>query len=274
MRTSTFDMYYDPRHFNPLQLQPRCAIEFCFQGLARWFAEYVTTFPAMIHDRRVGVVAIALDVDYLAPFSFFDGDRFTLTARCRVLRAGSMLETTTYIVSDDKPVAQSTMLCRCVALGDGSGLAALPGSFPSDMLNLFAPAERTAGNPKLDFHARLRSITARAVPLAEGVHHVTVYRHLCEVADQWCSSELPGYFGAGREDLIQRNGDEHPAITDGLRLPLRSVHIRIPRPLFLLDEASVKTVAYPCGDGVCFVHQVTTPGGASHAQGIEMLRYP
>lgn len=131
MRTSTFDMYYDPRHFNPLQLQPRCAIEFCFQGLARWFAEYVTTFPAMIHDRRVGVVAIALDVDYLAPFSFFDGDRFTLTARCRLLRAGSMLETTTY----------------------------------------------------------------RAVPLAEGVHHVTVYRHLCEVADQWCSSELPGYFG-------------------------------------------------------------------------------
>jgi hypothetical protein len=83
---------------------------------------------------------------------------------------------------------------------------------------------------------------------------------LCEVADQWSYIELPGYTGASREKLIMAAAGAAPELVGGLRQPLRRFTAEFRRPLYVLDEVTVKTRAFAAGDRLAFIHRVIRTG--------------
>ena len=52
---------------------------------------------------------------------------------------------------------------------------------------------------------------------------------------------MPGYTGASRERLIMTAAADIPALVGGLKEPLKRLTAEFRRPLYLFDEAIVKT---------------------------------
>jgi hypothetical protein len=92
--------------------------------------------------------------------------------------------------------------------------------------------------------------------LAQGESSFCVYRHLCEVADQWCFVELAGFCGAGRESLVFKYSDKVAELSKGLTSPMKKFVAELSRAYFLSDEGVVKTKAYKVGDEVYFIHHL------------------
>ncbi|WP_158858100.1 hypothetical protein [Streptomyces sp. NRRL B-1347] len=272
-RASRLSIHYDTGMFSPLQLQPRAAASLLFMGWTRWLADHATPFPSILRDYRVSFPVVGFRLRYLSPFGFFDGNHFDLTTYTRLLRDRTMLETTAEIRSDDTSVALVSFLSRCLLLDGSESLTGVPGTFPDSFSALFTKEEQPEAWSPGHFSKSLKSLTRDRTPVLESIFHLTVNRHLCEVADQWCFVDIPGHLCAARETMIEKCGTEYPIVRDGLRRPLRSVEFRLTRPLFLLDSATITTSSYIDGDELSFVHHISGPDGAARAAAIETLEY-
>ncbi|NJM91144.1 MAG: hypothetical protein HC863_02500, partial [Myxococcales bacterium] len=89
MRVIRHDLVVDTCLFSPLQLQPRALFAHSWNGLARWFAEHVCSFPSLLGDHRFGMVFLAIELRYREPLGFFDADVLRQEVTAQLARQGS-----------------------------------------------------------------------------------------------------------------------------------------------------------------------------------------
>ena len=92
--------------------------------------------------------------------------------------------------------------------------------------------------------------------MAEGSYEFTVYRHACEVADQWCVIQIPCYVSEAREALALAQGDHIPDLRRALGQPLRNLDMELRRPMYVFDKGTIVTKAYDVDGRFAFIHQV------------------
>lgn len=273
-RTSTFDLYYDSGFFSPLQMQPHRVLALADMGWVRWMAEHIVPFPVMIREHQTAVVVTGLRLRYREPFGFLDGDHVTVATRIQLLGDRTVQGVTTDVTALSTNIATVDWTCRVLRITNHETLSATVGRIPDHLASRFDGAEphaRTAADPTTFVTRRLGEIVGSQAPLVNHDYDLTVGRALCEVADQWWFADIPTYLSAAREHLIEHHGDSHPILRQGLRRPLREMEIRLTRPFFLLDRATVTTSAFPGRVTPTFVHQIAGPSGAHHATAIETM---
>lgn len=272
-RTSAFEVTTDTGHFTPLQLQPRAVLALSFNALSRWLREHLVSFPELIRRHRRSIVILGARLDYLAPLGFFGSDGLRVTAGLKVLRAGSRAELHVEIAGLEQPASAATvriLLCP-VEIVDPLSLAAVPTTIDGALLDRFQPDEIDPAPPVRHVPQARSEIEGRGARLAEHTTPFVVYRHMCEVADQWAFWEVPALAGASREAMALAMGATHPPLRGGLSQPLRQFDMELTRPYFWFQAGTVETTAYLHEDRLAMVHRLIspTPGGETHGIVVE-----
>ncbi|HRC54289.1 MAG: hypothetical protein IPI49_21190 [Myxococcales bacterium] len=278
MRTLHHDLVVDTCLFSPLQLQPRALFAQSWNGLARWFAANVCSFPSLLGDHHFGMVFLGIHLAYHEPVGFFDADVIGQEVTVRLLRQGSRLELVSRYVGRGRECGDGRLAAevRCtlcpVAITEPRSLAAQPAPFPEDIQRCFAEDERGTSTAPRVVPALLEEIS-RGVPLGERQTPFTIHRHMAEVADQWSFSEIPCLCEASREHLVLEQVGRAPELGQALALPLRTVDVELARPYYSFDRGVTSTQAASLGGKLAFVHRLgaTLPGTPVH--GIVVERY-
>lgn len=269
-RSITFAVPSDTSLFTPVQLQSRGLLRLAMEGWARWIREHLFSFAKLVHEHRFGVVVTGIQLQYLEPLRFEHDRDLEIEAAVRAVKAGALLEVTLrYRDSSGKDVARALVMVRPVLLSGDASMSATPGPVPPELLRRFEPDEVDPKGPARAVPGLVQAAEALGPPLATGQYTLKLWRHLCEVADQWSFIETAGFFGAGRESLIAARGGELPVLRGGLSLPLSHLDVELARAGFLLDELHVETQAWEQQGRPLFVHRLKTPAGALLATGVE-----
>jgi hypothetical protein len=273
LRKISFEVTTDTSHFSPLQLQPRMLLSTSFNAMSQWLRAHLVSFPKLIHDHRFSVVILAAEIEFAEPLTFWDTDALKVEATFQVRRERSRAQLDVTYRSERGPAAKVGILLCPVKIDDPVSLAAEPCEFEGELLARFQPEEVIPSSPDRPLPRLLESITAGAKPLATYSHPFTVYRHLCEVADQWAFLEVPTLVSASRESLARIDGAKHPVLRNGVSRPMRHYYNEFTRPYFWMQEGRVDTIAYPYKDGVAYVHRLFSmqPREETHGTIIELF---
>jgi acyl-CoA thioesterase FadM len=248
--------------FTPTQFQPRALLQQSMSIGWSWFAEHMVSFPRFIRDHHTGMVVAGVELRYVRPFGFFDADAFTVTLeKFRLRKSGTQFAFEVRLSADGELFAKSEVVCILVRLSEDASLSARPAPLDGPLLAMVKQHEVDPSSPPRSLPGLLADIE-RGPCLAEGEDHLTVRRHLCEMADQWSFIELPGYTGGSREKLIAAT--ERPELVRGLKEPLQRFTAEFRRPLYLFDDATVQTRAYAAGDQLAFIHRLVNAGNPAH----------
>jgi acyl-CoA thioesterase FadM len=259
-RTTSFELPVDTSMFTPLQLHPRTVCWLAMSGWARWLREHWVPFPRLIRDYGLGVVVVRLDLEYLRPFSFFDSDAVVATASLGVRPSGSLLHFAFDLAPAEggEEVARAAVALRPLNIGEGEGLSAIPTNLDPEVIAGFAEDEivESAAPPRL--RALAADLESGRAPIAGDSHTFTLYRHLCETADQWSFMAVTDVTTEVREKLIAGTSAEVPALTAALRRPMRRVSMEFHGAAFFLDELTAECRAYDGEDELLFVHRFSS----------------
>lgn len=272
-RKVSFEITTDTSHFTPLQMQPRMLLATSFNAMSQWLRAYLVSFPKLIRDHHFSVVILAAEIDYPEPLSFWDYDVLHVEATFQVRRHGSRAQLDVSYRSERGIAAQVGILLCPVRIDDPVSLAADPCVFGGDLLPRFQADEVIASSPNRPLPQLLKEIADAGSPLATYSYPFTVYRHLCEVADQWAFLEVPTLVSASRESLARIEGSKHPALRGGMSRAMRHYYNEFTRPYFWMQEGRVATTAYPFQDSVAYVHRLLSsqPTEETHATIIELF---
>lgn len=279
MRTLTHELVVDTCLFSPLQLQPRALFAHSWNGLARWFAAHVCSFPALLGDHQAGMVFLGVHLAYRQPLGFFDADVIRQEVTARLLRGGSRLELSCRYTGVGREAGEGRLAAevRCilcpVAIEEPRSLAARPQPFAAEVQACFLGDERGDQAPPRVVPALLEELAARGQPLGERQTPFTIHRHMAEVADQWSFSEIPCLCEAAREHLVLEQVGREPRLGAALARPLRSIDVELARPYYSFDRGVTQTQVAALGDGLAWVHRLgaTLPGAPVH--GVVVERY-
>jgi len=272
-RTSSFQVVTHTGHFSPLQLQPRALLSISFNALSRWLKEHWVSFPRLIREHRRSVVIMGASLHYESSLGFFDCDALDVSATFRVLKAGARAQLDVAFSGDAKQAARVRIQFCPVVIDDPVSLAASPGPFSADLLARLHDDEVLPDPPERPMPTFREQIEGTGIKLAEHAHSFVLYRHLCEVADQWAFLEVPGLVGASREGLALERGRDFPLLSDGIGKPLRRFEMELMRPYFWLQPGQVITTAYRVGDDLALVHRLTSniPGSENYGVIVEQF---
>jgi hypothetical protein len=270
-RAVVFDITTDTAHFSPQQIQARAILALAFNGLSRWLREHLVSFPRLISEHRTSVVILGAGITYEAPCRFFDGDSLTGRATLVLRRQATRAELRVELDGPLGRAATARILLCPVHIDDPQSLAATPGPFPSHLVECFRPDEIDPASPARPLLALQEEIARAGAALATGRHDFVVYRHLCEVADQWAFFEVPGLIGASRERLALGRASDIPLLRRALGAPLQRLELELQRPYFWFQSGAVETAAHRLGDRLVLVHRLVSdvPGGEQHGLAIE-----
>jgi hypothetical protein len=279
MRTLTHELVVDTCLFSPLQLQPRALFAHSWNGLARWFAAHVCSFPALLGDHHAGMVFLGIHLAYREPLGFFDADVIRQEVTARLLRHGSRLELVARYTGVGRAAGAGRLAAevRCVlcpvAIDEPRSLAARPQSFSAELAARFAPDELGEAAPPRVLPALLEQLAAHGTPLGERQTPFTIHRHMAEVADQWSFSEIPCLCEASREQLVLEHVAQQPRLGESLARPLRSIDVELARPYYSFDRGVTRTQVVAVADQLTWVHHLgaTLPGAQVH--GVVVERY-
>lgn len=268
-RVCRYELPIDTTHFTPLQLQPRRLYTQWFNGWARWLQEHLVSFRTLIREYHRSVVIAGTRLEYLAPFGFFDADALTMELDLRVRKGGELLESRGTFLDGSKVICRVTVVLRPVIVQDELALAALPGNLGPAVLAKFQPDEIDATAPRRYVGEQFQRVAAEGTLLGRTERTLRMYRHFCEVADQWAFMDTACHVGACREELVLARGQEVPALRKGVSHPLQSVDTEFQRPFYAFDDTIVTTSAYQHEEALVFLHTLQGPEGASRAIAIE-----
>ena len=258
-RSIRFEQPNDTCLFTPLQMQPVPMYRFGMATWARWLAEFIAPFPALVRDYSLGAVVVGGYADWLERCGFFDCDSHRCEGTVTVVNKRKLFSVDFNIFAvggrmDGRQFAKGTGILRPVLVGSDPGMGAMPIPVPPQFIERLQPDEvddaRRAPRPVPDMLARLAGHT----PIAHGEVPAFCSRAQSEVADQWSFIEVPALGAYGREKLIIGSGVAD--LRRGLREPLRSVHTEYGKPAFAFDELVVRTRAFALDDELVFVHAV------------------
>jgi hypothetical protein len=272
-RITTFDLITDTGHFTPLQLQPRALLAISFNAMSQWLREHLVSFPRLIKEHRFSVVILGVNLKYEAPLGFFDGDSVRVQASMKVLRAGSRAQLDVEFIGATGRAATVRILLCPVEVIDPISLAATPGKFEGEILARFQPDEIDPASPQRTLPELKSQLEKEGQKLGEHHSPFVVYRHLCEVADQWAFLEVPTLVGASREKMALEQGERSPELRDGLGLPLQSFDMELTRPYFWFQPGAVETIAYRHQGRLSLVHRLLSSVAGEEQHGVIVERF-
>ncbi|MBB5866731.1 acyl-CoA thioesterase FadM [Allocatelliglobosispora scoriae] len=274
-RQSAFRLTCSSGMFTQLQLKPRFMLSVAFIGWSGWLAEHAVSHARLIQHYRTGFVPIGFVVTYVEPLTFFDSAALTIRTRVATWnprRFHTFQEINTDVYADDgRHVAMVYLQEVCVRIESDQTLAALPGRVSDELAPMILDSDREgAPVPRLLNRPR-REPAAGWEPLGEHRHDFVVYRHACEVADQWYSEHVPDYIGASREAMVLTQLPRRPGLLPGVANRMESITIGLRQPFAFFDSGQVSTRAFRRGDEVIFTHDLLTAAGTSAGDAVEVF---
>ncbi|CNI64018.1 Uncharacterised protein [Yersinia frederiksenii] len=256
----TVNMTY-PIHtclFTALQFHGRELLSLALNGEWLWFEYHLNiSLPTLIQEYRQSMVVTAFEIEYTASFEFFDANQFTVSVtKVRVRQKDTVLEFN-YEFSANNVIFSRVMICfRLLVLFGDEALTAQSGKIDEKLLQRFLPEEIDSSNMVRAAPKLLSKIESEGQFITEHNNLFTLYRHQCEVADQWSFIELPTLASAGRERLIISLDDDPAELSCTMGKPIKSIVAKLSCPFFLFDEGRVRTRAYLLNKQPIFVHHV------------------
>lgn len=245
--------------FNPVQFQTRSLLSSTMSAMWSWFNQRLkVSFPMMISEFNQSLVIVACEVEYAKDYGFFEGSEFEHGVDSVQIRQKDMLCDIHYSFKAHGQIfARVRIVYRFLVLNGDDSLSASPGKINPAILNRFLPNEIDPAPVSRLLPMRLKNIEEHATPKAKGRYEFVLYRHLCEVADQWSFIEVPAFASQGRELMVRNNRDEFLNLSPAMNLPLKSVLVKYSAPFFLFDEGAVETTLWESkNNALVFVHRV------------------
>lgn len=262
MRSIAFEVPLDTAMCSAQQVHPWTMMSLGMSGWARWVRAHLVPFRALVRDHGTGVVIVGIDLEYLAPLTFFDADAFEVTVAGRVRADGSLFWFDLDYRAPTGSFARARVIGRVVRISGGDSLAARPGPLPAELLERFGPEDRFTG-------AVPRTLRTRDVEWSGSTSSsLRVHRGHCEAADQWSFTELPRIVADAREAWVLSVAGE---AMQGVALPVRRLVAELRHPLFIFDAATVSTRADPSWRR--YLHEIQGPA-QTHATVLEELGEP
>jgi len=258
VREIKFEVLADPSMFTPVQLQPRSLMSVGFNAWSRWAKEYFVPFPTMVRDYRFGMVVVGGHLEYAEPLGCLEADAGAVRARVRARLGGAFVQVEFSATAAGKRAARGTALLVPVKIDEMHSLSATPARLSNELLAFLESDEVDAEPPQRPVPGLINQIEADGRKVAEASYPFTVYRHACEMADQWCAVQIPCYVSEAREALALGQGDRVPQLRRDLNLPLRYFDMELRRPMFVFDRGSVTTQAYDVQGRSAFVHRLVS----------------
>ncbi|MDZ4663033.1 MAG: hypothetical protein SGJ18_15585 [Pseudomonadota bacterium] len=270
-RSHTVDYPFDTSQFTPHQFQSRSLLSVSFNVMWGWLRTHFVSFRDGVKNHGLSWVIVGIDIAYQDRVDFFDDDGFTVEVKGATLRKnGTLLDFNIEFRTAEKQIAKVKILLFALKVAHlDASLAGVTGKVEGSLLKKLRPDEIDDTTPDRVVPVLLSEIETSGEILAEGNISLTIHRHLCEVADQWCFVELMGIVGRGRENLVQANTDKGDSLLKGLSHPLKKINAELKKAYFLFDECYVQTKAYQVGEDVYFVHNLSGENKKLHASVIE-----
>jgi acyl-CoA thioesterase FadM len=261
--------------FTHLQLKPRVAFSFAFMGWSAWLIEHALSHAALIRDHATGFVPIGLEIDYLQPTTFYDCESLVVTARVGTWnprRFHSLQEVDVRLTTGcGVPVARIHLQEVCVRIESPDTLAGAPGRVPAGLAAMLLDSPDEIDERPVLLNRGASRVPANAEAIGGFRHEFVVYRHACEVADQWYSEHVCDYLGDAREAMVLQQVREQPSLLAGLARRIERISIGLRRPYMLFDRGEVATHAYLAGPETHFVHQLLTESGTVAGDAVEVF---
>ena len=209
-----------------------------------------------IQEYGLSWVIVGIEIDYQDRVTYFDADAFETVVEAVKLRKSRMLDFEVAFQIPGKRIATVQIRLFALKVTDEASLSAIPGRVERPLLDLFS-ADEIDGYARLGINTSwLQHIERNGSPLGTGVYPFSIHRHLCEVADQWCFTELAGLVGAGRECLVAAQRNDAADLFRGLSSPMKALKADLRHAYFFFDEGRVETRSYLLNDRVYFVHRL------------------
>jgi hypothetical protein len=256
MREIKFVVLPDPSVFTPLQLQPRFLISLGFNAWSRWAEEHFVPFTSMVRDHHFGMVVVGGHVEYLERLSYLDADSGEVRARARARLGGAFVQIEFSGAARQKRFVKGTAVLVPVRLEEMNSFGATPARLTNDLLALFESDEVDPESPEWRVAELVRRIDEEGEAVAESSYPFTVYRHACEMADQWCAAQIPCYVSEARESLAFQGESGDARLRQTLNLPLHYFDMELRSPMYFFDKGTVVTKAFDVGGQIAFVHNI------------------
>ncbi|MBX9477146.1 hypothetical protein ACVSUJ_04945 [Yersinia enterocolitica] len=257
-RTVTMNYPIHTCLFTALQFHGRELLSVAMSNEWLWFENHLNlSFPAFIKKYQQSIVLVAFDIEYIRPFEFFDANDFHVSVvKVRLRQKNSILEFHHEFTANNIAFARVVLYWRLLVLSGDEALTAQPGQLGKELLQLFLPEEIDPSNIVRAVPKQRSKIEAEGQFITENSFHFTLYRHQCELADQWSFIELPTLASAGREQLIVSLDDDPANLSSTMGRPIQNILAKLSCPFFLFDEGRVRTCAYSLNNKIVFVHHV------------------
>lgn len=244
--------------FTALQFHGRELLSLAMSSKWLWFEHHLkVSFPEFIQGYQQSNVTVAFEIEYTQPFTFFDANNFnTSIVKVRLRQKESIFEIHHDFTANQRVFAKVILYWRILSLSGDDALTAVPGKVDEKLLQRFLPEEIDSSNIVRAVPKLLNKIETEGQIITESNDLFTLYRHQCEVADQWSFIELPTLASAGRERLIISLDDDPAELRRTMEKPIKSIVAKLSCPFFLFDEGRVRTRAYLLNKQPIFVHHV------------------
>jgi acyl-CoA thioesterase FadM len=274
-RQTSFPLTCSSGMFTHLQLKPRVAFSFAFMGWSAWLIEHAVSHAALIRDHATGFVPIGLEIEYLQPSTFYDCQSLIVTTRVRTWnpRRFHSLQDVDVLLATQRgaPVARIYLQEVCVRIESPDTLAGAPGRVPGELVDVLLDSPDEIDDRPVLLNRGATRVPANAEFIAGFQHEFVIYRHACEVADQWYSEHVCDYLGDSRETMVLQLLQEHPGLLAGLTSRIERISIGLRRPYMFFDHGQVVTHAYRSGPETHFVHQLLAASGAVAGDAVEVF---
>ena len=249
----------DAGHFSPVQLQPAAAFRMAFNATHQWVAERLGVRHAeLVEAQQIGFVGWGIHLRYIDPLSYFQANELRVSTAGLVQEDGITLTLTTDVHSKDRRALELTIVLAVLRLTGSAALDGAPARLPRA---LFADLEADELTPVTYASPVPRSaleIEEENKLLAEGKHSLTIHRHNCEVADQWCYADIPRFTGEAREVLALRQGPQVAELRSTMSLPMQRMDCILRSPFFLFDEMHIRTRLFASAAEYIYIHELNT----------------
>jgi acyl-CoA thioesterase FadM len=272
-RLENFEVPYDSGQFTWLQLQPKSILSLCWSGYARWLRANLVSFPRLIREEGYGAVILDIDIRYLEPLTFFDGDTLEVSIGLKARRRGSRLQLDANFHGDGRHAATATIILCPVRIEDQETLTASPAPLSSRLMALFEQDEIDDSSPKRQIPDLVEAIEREGELLGERSGDFHIHHHYCEVAEQWSFIEVPNIVESLREPLALEQAPTQPLFRQCLNNPLKRINVELYQPYFVYDSGAVATSAYRMGEKLSFIHRLTSEGVGEALHGLVVERY-
>ena len=270
MREIRFEVLVDSSMFTPLQLQTRSMISVAFNAWSRWTTQHFVPFTQLIKHYRYGVVVVGAHFEFIEPFGFLDAESMEVRARARARLGGALMQIELSQTSAGRKATRGTAILMPVKIDELESFSATPSRLPPELLSLLEGDEVDLDPPQRSIKSLLHRIEERGPALKTASYPFTVYRHACEMADQWCAAHIPCYVSEAREALALARGHEDAKLRRSLTQPLRFFDMELSRPMFIFDKGSVVTTVHDLDGQYAFVHRLVS---ADHEHGVIVERF-